>query len=95
MRLIGIAVVLALGLTLAPLATERQQAWKVPRIRYLSAGALTTAPTFENAFRQGLRELGYVEGRNIAIEYQWAEGKYERLPRTGRLIIAEETFRVC
>jgi putative ABC transport system substrate-binding protein len=80
MRLIGIAVVLALGLTLAPLATEGQQAWKVPRIGYLSAGALTTAPTFENAFRQGLRELGYVEGRNIAIEYQWAEGKYERLP---------------
>jgi putative ABC transport system substrate-binding protein len=80
MRLIGPAVVLALGLTLAPLATEGQQASKVPRIGYLSAGAPETAPTFENAFRQGLRELGYVEDRNIAIEYRWAKGKYERLP---------------
>jgi ABC-type uncharacterized transport system substrate-binding protein len=79
MRLIGLAVVLAVSLILAPLAAEAQQAPKEPRIGYLSAGALTTAPTFENAFRQGLRELGYVEGRNIAIEYRWAEGKYERL----------------
>jgi len=79
MRLIGLAVVLAVSLILAPLAADAQQAPKEPRIGYLSAGALTTAPTFENAFRQGLRELGYVEGRNIAIEYRWAEGKYERL----------------
>jgi putative tryptophan/tyrosine transport system substrate-binding protein len=79
MRRIGLVVVLAFSLILAPLAAEAQQAPKEPRIGYLSAGALTTAPTFENAFRQGLRELGYVEGRNIAIEYRWAEGKYERL----------------
>ena len=80
MRLIGLAVALALGLTLAPLVAQAQQASKVPRIGYLSAGAPTTASPFENAFRQGLRELGYVEDRNIAIEYRWAEGKYERLP---------------
>jgi len=80
MRLIGLAVALALGLTLAPLVAQAQQASKVPRIGYLSAGAPTTASPFENAFRQGLRELGYVEDRNIAIEYRWAEGKDERLP---------------
>src|SRR5262249_61012686 len=37
--------------------------------------------TFEDAFLRGLRELGYVEDRNIAIEYRWEEGKYERLPK--------------
>jgi putative tryptophan/tyrosine transport system substrate-binding protein len=68
------------GALAAPLAAEPQQAGKVSRIGYLSAGALPTYPTFENAFREGLRELGYVEGRNIALEYRWAEGKYERLP---------------
>src|SRR5436309_6591983 len=77
MRLIGLAVVLALSRTLAPLATKAQQAAKTPRVGYLSP---TSAPAFEDAFRQGLRELGYVEDRNIAIEYRWAEGKYERLP---------------
>jgi putative tryptophan/tyrosine transport system substrate-binding protein len=77
MRQIGLAVVLAVSLALAPLAAEGQQTVKIPRIGYLSP---TSAPAFENAFRQRLRELGYVEGRNIAIEYRWAEGKYERLP---------------
>jgi len=77
MRLIGLAVILAVSLVLAPLTAEAQQAVKIPRIGYLSP---TSAPAFENAFRQRLRELGYVEGRNIAIEYRWAEGKYERLP---------------
>src|SRR5215471_2022717 len=65
----------------APVAAEAQQALKVPRIGYLSGDTRTTASTFEDAFRQGLRELGYVEDQNIAIEYRWAEGKYERLPQ--------------
>jgi putative ABC transport system substrate-binding protein len=72
---------LALGVLFVPLAAETQQAGKVYRIGYLSPVAPTSTPAFENAFRQGLRELGYVEGRNIAIEYRWAEGKYERLPK--------------
>ena len=78
MRRIGLAVVLTVSLALVPLATGAQQASKVPRIGYLSP---TTASTFEDAFRQGLRELGFVEDQNIAIEYRWAEGKYERLPQ--------------
>ena len=76
MRRIGLAVVLALSLALVPIAIGAQPSSKVPRIGYLSP---TTASTFEDAFRQGLVELGYVEDRNIAIEYRWAEGKYERL----------------
>jgi putative tryptophan/tyrosine transport system substrate-binding protein len=57
---------------------EAQQAGKVPRIGLLRAGS-PPDPMIE-AFRQGLRDLGYVEGKNIVIEYRWAEGKNERLP---------------
>jgi putative ABC transport system substrate-binding protein len=55
--------------------TRAQQSRKIARIGYLSAGAIPTG----SAFRQALRELGYVEGKNIVIEYRTAEGKYERL----------------
>ena len=59
---------------------EAQQAKKVPRIGFLSA--LSRTPMLANleVFWQRLRELGWIEGQNIAIEYRWAEGKYERLP---------------
>jgi putative ABC transport system substrate-binding protein len=78
----ALAVALALGLVAAPFAAEAQQAASLPRIGYLSPGSLSSPITSRNlqAFRQGLRELGYVEGRNIAIEFRWAEGKYDRLP---------------
>jgi putative tryptophan/tyrosine transport system substrate-binding protein len=76
MRLIGLAVVLTLGLMLAPLAAEGQQAKKVPRIGVLTG---PVDPGVE-AFRQGLRELGYVESKSITIEHRSAEGKLDRLP---------------
>ena len=66
MRRIRLAVVLALSL-LTPLAASAQQATKVPRIGYL-AGNMATAPHLPEAFRQGLRDLGYVEGHNVMIE---------------------------
>src|ERR1700682_6519347 len=66
-------------LVAAPLAAEAQQAAKVPRIGYLSTN-LGVNPPLREAFRQGLRDLGYVEGRNLVIEYRDAEGKPERLP---------------
>ena len=71
--------VLANGLLAAPLAAEAQQAAKVPRIGYLGLN-LATSPHVAEAFRQGLRDLGYVEGRNLVIESRSAEGKFERLP---------------
>jgi putative tryptophan/tyrosine transport system substrate-binding protein len=62
----------------APLAAEAQPAGKIPRIGILRPGS-PPDPLVE-AFRQGLHELGYAEGRNISIEYRWAEGRDERLP---------------
>jgi putative ABC transport system substrate-binding protein len=79
MRLIGLAVVLTLGLTLAPLVTEAQPVVKVPRVGFLFGGASGSSREVD-AFRLGLRELGYIEGQNIAIEYRFAGGQVERLP---------------
>jgi putative tryptophan/tyrosine transport system substrate-binding protein len=59
------------------LPADAQQLKKVPRIGFLSP---TSDDSRVEAFRQGLRELGYVEGQNITIEYRWAEGRFERLP---------------
>ncbi len=58
---------------------EAQQPGKVPRIGFLSATSLSAIAARIEAFRQGLRELGYVEGKNIVIEYRYAEGKLDRL----------------
>jgi len=76
LRRIGLAVVATLGLVLAPVTTEAQ-AGKVPRIGYLSP---TLSHPAEAPFREGLPELGYVEGQNIAIEFRSAQGNYDRLP---------------
>ena len=79
--------VVVLGLFAAPLSADAQQPGKVYRIGYLSASNPSAASRSVEAFREGLRELGYVEGRNIAIEFRWAEGKMERLPElAGELI---------
>jgi putative ABC transport system substrate-binding protein len=61
-----------------PLAAYAQQPKKIPRIGFLSAASVSSDRL--DIFRQGLRELGYVEGQNVVIEARWAEGKYERLP---------------
>jgi putative tryptophan/tyrosine transport system substrate-binding protein len=79
-RLIGLLVTLALGLLVPPLAANAQRPANVPRIGMLLGNdADAAAPSLE-AFRQGLRELGYVEGQTIALEYRFAEGKVEPLP---------------
>ena len=85
---IGIIAVLLISILTPPLAAEAQQAGKVYRIGVLSPSSPSdperlASPFGERglaAFRQGLRDLGYVEGQNIAIEYRWAEGRFERLP---------------
>jgi hypothetical protein len=74
-------------IALAPLATtasaqeyKAQQAGKVWRIGVLEATSPAASPQYLEAFRQGLRDHGYAEGRNVIIESRWAEGHYDRLP---------------
>ena len=67
MRRIGLAVVLILSLLAAPLIAGAQQVGKLHLIGYLSSG-VSPSPSLIQAFREGLQELGYVEGRNITIE---------------------------
>ncbi len=61
-------------------AAQAQQPTKIPRIGYLSAGNRFAQSARIEAFIEGFRELGYVEGKNIVIEWRWAEGKYDRVP---------------
>ena len=79
---LGGIVTLTLGLLIAPPAAAAQPPVRMPRIGWLGLGAPApnaSRPSLPH-FLEGLRELGYVEGQNLAIEYRWAEGKPERLP---------------
>ena len=80
-------VLALLALGAAPFAAEAQQAAKVARIGYLT-NHVASSPHLPEAFRQGLRDLGYVEGRNVVIEYRDAEGKLERLPALAAELVA-------
>ena len=73
---------LALGAMLSALSfsVEAQQTGKIPRIGYLSSLSASSDSSRNDAFRQGLKELGYVEEKNVAIEYEFAQGKLDRLP---------------
>ena len=75
-------ICVSLGALLLALSVpvNAQQPTKVPRMGYLNASSPSTNPARIEAFRRGLRELGYVEGKNIVIEYRSAEGKLDRLP---------------
>ena len=75
---LGVAAILAW----VPLAADAQQPNKLPRLGWLPTFA-PTSPIYDG-FRQGLRELGYVEGKNIIIETRWAEGNLDRLPELAR-----------
>ena len=79
-RGLGVIVTLALGTLLAPLATDAQLKGKVYRIGFLGNSTAALEANLVGPFREGLRDLGYVEGQNILIEYRWADGKYDRFP---------------
>ena len=70
-------------------SVSAQQAKKVPRIGVLSVTSPETIPARLGAFRQGLRELGYVEGKDIVVEYRYADGKLDRMP-----VLAAEMVRL-
>ncbi|HEU4367812.1 MAG TPA: ABC transporter substrate binding protein, partial [Methylomirabilota bacterium] len=67
------------GAWAGPLAAGAQQAVKVARIGFLGSGTAAGYAAQLEALRAGLRDHGYFEGKNIHVEYRWAEGKYERL----------------
>src|SRR5882724_203782 len=69
------SLLLALGL-----CAEAQQAKKVPLIGFIDSGTPSSSSGRIEAFRQGLRDLNYIEGKNILVEYRYAEGKNERFP---------------
>ena len=73
-------VVFVVALTVCGGRAEAQQPTKVPRIGLLRSGSAASHASSHEAFRQGLRELGYEEAKNILIEYRYAEGKSERWP---------------
>src|SRR5712691_9672213 len=77
----------AAGFLAAPLAVEAQQAAKITRIGYLALNR-AAGPHRHEALLQGLRDLGYVEGRHVVVEYRDAEGKSERLSALAAELVA-------
>jgi putative ABC transport system substrate-binding protein len=84
---LAFSITLLLGGLFSPVAVKAQQGAKVPRIGYLAVDR-AAGPHLIEAFRQGLRDLGYVEGSNVVIEYRDAEGKFERLPALAAELVA-------
>jgi len=80
LRTFGLLACLALGMVVALPSASAQAAAKVPRVGYVFGTTSSEGHRRWEAARQGLRELGYVEGQSIALEVRWAEGRYERFP---------------
>jgi putative tryptophan/tyrosine transport system substrate-binding protein len=80
LKLVGL-VTLVIAFALCGVVAQAQQPKKVPRIGYLASGDAATESTRSEAIRLALRELGYIEGQNIAIEYRYAEGKIDRFSK--------------
>ena len=85
------AILALIALGTVPRAAEAQQAAKIPRIGYLASNLAGSGPTrLHEAFLQGLRDLGYIEGRNVVIEYRDAQGKLETLPARAAELVARK-----
>src|SRR6059036_2469464 len=74
------SILVAMMLLAVGVTAQAQQPKKVPRIGFLIGSSPAAIAARIEAFRQGLRDLGYVEGKNIVIEWRYAEGKLDRLP---------------
>ena len=93
---VGLTLMLALTILVAPLAADTQRPAKVPRIGFLGVLPPSAVAARTEAFRQGLRELGYVEGKNIVIEPTLSNPTQEKFDISGILFVqrAEESFFV-
>jgi ABC-type uncharacterized transport system substrate-binding protein len=77
---VGVLVTLVLSILMALLRGAEAQPRQVPRIGYLAIGTVASHGSLLDAFKQGLHDLGWIEGQTIAIEYRWVEGQMDRLP---------------
>ncbi len=87
-KLAGIVAIVVALAACGPRA-EAQQSGKIPRIGYLTAVSASSFASRTDAFRKGLRELGYIEGKSIVIEYRYGEGKTDRMNQ-----LADELVRL-
>jgi putative tryptophan/tyrosine transport system substrate-binding protein len=85
-------ILLGSGAMTAPRALRAQQK-AMPVIGFLSGGSSAPFAPLVAAFHQGLSQTGYVEGQNVAIEYRWAEGSYDRLPALEGVIQSREKLK--
>src|SRR5512145_3110152 len=77
---LGGMLALVATLAMAEAVVQAQQDRKAPLVGYLSASSAREALVRTDAFRKGLREVGYIEGKSLVLEFRYAEGKFERLP---------------
>jgi len=83
-----LTTIMAVLILFAVLGAEAQQTTRSPRIAMLMLGSPETTGHLIEAFRQGLRDLGYIEGQNVRYESRWAMGKPEQLPQFARELVA-------
>src|SRR6266705_2937048 len=88
-KLAGI-IALVVTFAMCGVVAEAQQPAKIPRIGFLGNSTPALEENLVGPFREGLRDLGYVEGKNILIEYRWAEGKYDRFPTLIGELVAQK-----
>ena len=85
---IAVVTVVMLGIIFGPITADAQQTGTMPRIGFLGTATPSLMSVWLTALRDGLRERGYVEGRNLGIEYRWGEGKPERFPALAAELVA-------
>ena len=86
----GGIVAIVVTLALFGAVAQAQQSGKIPRIGFLGNSTPALEENLVGSFREGLRDLGYVEGKNILVEYRWAEGNYDRFPALIGELVAQK-----